>query len=264
MGVQYGNFTLYRVEQDELFEYLSKIGRDAYVSPTMNKFTTVYDKAGCGLNREDIAKLIKLDSRTRSILNQYRGDPYSGLVCLARHLCEKFSCPALAVHVYDGDIFWYHLCQNGEMLDEYTTHGDDNWQPGKVLDYFPINPQIKGGDAKKLCTAFDKELAIEQVDSILRKPTYIDNSLIENSAVCTLNLPRYLELRRIKNYSPLERHEALARGLGMCPGLVVNLNYLAIDTGEFSDQWEDFRDYEDDDFPTLEEVDLMLKKTILS
>lgn len=121
MGIQYGNLTLHEVHQEELIDYLNEVGRDAYVSPTFNEFTTVYDKAVDGSNGEDLAKLVKLDSRARGIINQYRYGSYSALVCLASHLSERFSCFALAFHIYDGDIFWYHLNQGGEMLDEYIT-----------------------------------------------------------------------------------------------------------------------------------------------
>jgi hypothetical protein len=254
MGTTYGNLTLQGVHQEELINYLVEVGREAYISPNINGFITIYDRAADGPTREDIAKLTKLDSGARAIIKQYRGGSYLTLVCFARHLSKIFSCSALAVDVYDGSIFWYHLSQNGEMLDEYTTCGDDKWKPGKVLEKFPDRCQIKGGDSRKLCTAFGKEAAIKQVETILRKPCdgYSDN---DGYSECTaLNLPRFLELLAVKSYSPLERHEALARALGICPGLVMNLNYMAMETGEFEERWEDFRYDEGDDVPTFEEV----------
>lgn len=255
MGIQYGNLTLHRVHQQELIDYLSEVGRDAYVSPTNNEFTIVYDKAVDGATRDDLTKLAGLDSRARSLINRYRYGPYFALVCLAYHLSERFSCSTLAVHVYDGSVFWYHLSQNGELLDEYTTCADDSWQPGKILGKFPAECQVKGGDSRKLSTAFGKEAAIELVENILRKPYgYTDNS--------ELNLPRFLELLALKSYcSPVIRHSALARALEICPGWVVGLNYLAITTEEFAERWEDFRYNEGDDIPNFEEVELMLRKT---
>jgi len=255
MGIQYGNITLHGVHEKELINYLSEVGRDAYVSPTINEFTIVYDKAAGGPNREDVAKLVKLEPRARTIINQYRYGPYFALVCLAVHLSEKFSCSALAVDVYDGSIFWYHLCQNGEMLDEYTTCGDDDWQPGKVFDEFPLKCQIKGGEPRKLCTTFGRKTASEQVEIILRKPD-------GNSDEIPNDLSRYSALLKVESYpSPVIRHEALARALGICPGWVLGLNYNALDTGELGEHWEDFRYYECDDIPSVEEVELMLKKT---
>ncbi|BAY83341.1 hypothetical protein NIES267_28280 [Calothrix parasitica NIES-267] len=45
MGNRYANLTLYGVKQDDLVDYLSRLGFDSYVSPTENKFTTMYDSS---------------------------------------------------------------------------------------------------------------------------------------------------------------------------------------------------------------------------
>jgi hypothetical protein len=67
---------------------------------------------------------------------------------------------------------------------------------------------------------------------------------------------------RVEKYcSPTVRHEALARVLGICPGFVVGLNYMAVDTGELAEMWEDFYDDEEDNFLTASEVEAMLRKT---
>ncbi len=256
MGIQYGNLTLHGVQQEELVNYLSEVGLDAYVSPNINNFVTIYDKAASGLNREDITLLSKLEPKFKAILNQYRYGSYAALVCLANHLSKVFSCSALAVHVYDGNFIWYHLCQNGEMLDEYTTCGSDKWEPGKPISSFPSLRQIKGGNASKLCKAFAQETVIEQVDIILRKPEG------RSDETSLLNLPLNEALLRIEKYSsPTIRHEALARVLGICPGFVVGLNYVAVDTGELAEMWEDFCDDEEDNFLTASEVEVMLRKT---
>ncbi|GAA6622587.1 hypothetical protein [Scytonema sp. NUACC26] len=256
MGIQYGNLTLQGVHREDLINYLSKVSREAYVSANVNGFITIYDRAIDGADRKDVANLTKLDSRARAIVNQYRYGSYFTLVCLAHHLSRIFSCSALAVHVYDGSIFWYYLSKNGEMLDEYTTCGDDNWKPGKVLDKFPAQYQIKGGNSNKLCTAFGKEMTIDQVETILRKPDDISDE------TSLLNSPRNEALLKVESYSsPIIRHEALARYLGICSGFVVGINYLAIDTGEFPELWEDFCHWEDDDVPRIEEVEPLLIKT---
>ncbi|MGL6338138.1 MAG: hypothetical protein ACRC80_03240 [Waterburya sp.] len=231
MGIQYGNLTLHGVNQEELLNCLNEIGRNAYISPTVNQFTTIYDRTVGGLLQEDIADLIELDLRNKDIIKQYRYPPCSALVCLANYLSARFSCSALAVYVYDGSIFWYHLNQCGEMLDEYITCGDNNWKPGKGFYDLPANCQIKGGNARKLCSTFKREDSFEQVEAILRET----------------------------DSSPVYRHEILAKTLGIYPGLVAGLNYIAVDTGEFADFWEAFSDEED--VPSFEEISLMLKKT---
>lgn len=256
MGIQYGNLTLQGVVREQLVDYLSQIGRNTYVTPMINNFITVYDRAADGPNREDLAKLIKLDSKAKEIVNQYRYGPYFALAILAHHLSEVFSCPALAVDVYDGSYFWYHLCQNGKRIDEYTTWGDDDWRPGKLLNDFPKDPQIKGGDSRIICGAFNREMVIEEVETILRKPAGIS----DQSSL--LDLAYYETLLQVETYSsPLERHDALARALGMCPGFVLGLNYLAIDTGEFAEHWEDFCYNEDNNMPSAEEIESFITKT---
>ncbi|MCL1473077.1 hypothetical protein [Argonema antarcticum] len=242
MGIQYGNITLRRVDRDELVDYLSEINLDAYVSPTVNGFTTVYDKG-------ELTKLRKLNSRSKTILRQYQYDPQASLVCLASHISERFTCSAIAIFIYDGSIFWYHVCKNGVMLDEYTTCGDNNWQSSQIINI--TGNQIKGGDARKLCTVFEIEKALEEVEIILRKPDGSDDETL-------LNLPRYEALLQVESYcSPLIRHEALARALGMRPCWVVGpADYRGIVCRDMEVCFE----FEDDD-PSFEEALLMLKKT---
>lgn len=253
MGIQYGNLTLYGVSQEEVFKYLNEIGQDAYISPAFNLFTTVYARCVEEQSKSQRLKLANLDSSFTIILNQYKSGSIATLVFLATHLSRVFSCPAFAAFIYDGDCFWYHLSQEGVMLDEYTTCGGDNWQPGQGIS--ELSSQIKGGDAKKLCTAFKQEKFVNQIETVLRKP----QGFTKES--CLLNLSRYDTLIQIKNYdSPVTRHEALARVLGICPGLVLGLDYTAIDTGELGDHWYDFQ-HGEIDVPSFEEIDVMIKKT---
>jgi hypothetical protein len=256
MGIKYGNLTLQGVERERLIDYLSQIGRDTYVTPIINNFITVYDRAADGPDREEVAKLAKLDSKAKEIIYRYRYGSYFALAILARHLSEIFSCPALAVDVYDGDYFWYHLCQNGKIIDEYTTCGNDDWRPGTSLNEFSTSPQIKGGDSRIICSAFKRKMVIEEVEIILRKP-------VGSSDASSLSpLTDYEFLVQVDAYSsPLERHEALARALGICPGFVLGLNYLAMDTGEFAERWEDFRDPENNNVPNAEEIESIIIKT---
>ncbi|HEY9891102.1 MAG TPA: hypothetical protein V6D37_04735 [Candidatus Sericytochromatia bacterium] len=256
MGIQYGNLTLQGVDREQLIDYLSQITRETYVTPIINNFITVYDRAADGPDREDVAKLAKLDSKAKEIIDRYRDGSYFALAILARHLSEVFSCPALAVCVYDGSYFWYHLCQNGKRIDEYTTCGNDDWRPGTGLNEILKSPQIKGGNSRIICSAFKKEMVIEEVEIIIRKPVGISD------ASSLSHLTDYEFLLQVDAYSsPLERHEALARVLGMCPGFVLGLNYRAMDTGEFAERWEDFRDPENNNVPTAEEIESIIIKT---
>ncbi len=213
---------------------MNHLNLQAYISPTINQFTTVYAQIGDAPTRKYLTDLAKLNGKTKNFIKQYSYPPCCCLVSLATYLSVKFSCPVLAAYVYDGSILWYHLNQFGEMLDEYITCGDHSWKPGLGIYDLPPNGQIKGGDATKVCTAFGKEDAVQQVEYILREP----------------------------RLSPVERHELLARALGIYPGLVAGLNYMAVDTGEFRDFWNDFYDWEDYDYylPSPEEANLLLKQ----
>jgi hypothetical protein len=58
------------------------------------------------------------------------------------------------------------------------------------------------------------------VENILHKPDRI------SSGISLLDLANYDFLLQVEAYSsPLDRHEALARALGICSGLVLGLNY---------------------------------------
>jgi Tol biopolymer transport system component len=82
MGLFYTNITLYGPNQQQVTQYLKTLGRAAYVSPTVDGFTVVYDK-----QTED------QDERE--------------LIDLACGLSRAFQCPALAALVHDSDVFAY-------------------------------------------------------------------------------------------------------------------------------------------------------------
>ncbi|MDB9515890.1 hypothetical protein PN466_02810 [Roseofilum reptotaenium CS-1145] len=118
--------------------------------------------------------------------------------------------------------------------------------------------QIKGGDAKKLCKAFEKEKLISEVNTILTKPDGNNCKRLDS-----FDGSRYDALLQVENYdSPTTRHEALARVLGICPGLVVGLNYSAIESGELADFLDDFEYYENNGTISFEEFDLKFKKIL--
>lgn len=150
---------------------------------------------------------------------------------LATNLSAKLSCSILAVAAFDC-VFWYHLNQCGIMLDEYITHGGEDWIVGKGFEYLVPNSQIKGGDARKLCTAFDREEAIDRVESILRKPDILD------------------------------RETELLRALRIHPSLILDSCYMGVDTDEFPKHWEDYYYPEEYDYhlPSVEEATSILTK----
>lgn len=203
MGTRYSNLTLQDVQQEELINYLSEICLDAYVSPTINGFTVLYDLATLGYSQK-LPKFL-LDSTFNALIRQYRNAQQAAIACLSSHLSKKFNCSILAVFVIDSLTLWYHLSLNGQMVDEYITCGDKHWKPGQAIMDF--GEEIKGGDAEKLCSAFGREDVITEVTTILKKPIWSPKEQKDG-------------------YDSMMRHEALARALGIKPCWVVGINYL--------------------------------------
>ncbi len=135
MGNFYTNYTLRGPSQKSVAEALA--GRSAIVTPTQAGCVVVFDEESDEQNWEIIAEL---------------GSRLSG----------QFQCPLLAVLNHDDDILWYQLYLSGELVDEY------NSEPG----YFESGPGAgpEGGDAKRLCAAFDSS-AVAEVQKILKANT---------------------------------------------------------------------------------------------
>jgi len=256
MGTKYSNITLHKVKQDELLEYLAEINHNAYVSPTINHFTTLYDlaseqplssedayelyetalanypasmletvKSAISIARSQTAKLTKQNAQISAILECYGDTEEASLVSLTSHLTAQFSCSALAVFLRGDTEMWYHLNQDGEMIDEYTTYAENDWQPGKGI-FTLAGQQIKGGNAQRLCAAFGREEVVEQVERILRKPADpINWNPIHNSFdyETLLQLPSFPDA--------ITRHRALAIALKMQPCWVTYLSYATARQG---------------------------------
>jgi hypothetical protein len=116
MGSSYGNVTLRGPTQAQVVERLKDSGIVAYVSPTRDGVTVVYD---CRGDR----------------------DP-SALRAVTLWLSREMRCAAWGTLVHDSDVLIHHLARDGEMRDEY--------------DSFPGFPNAgfqrpAGGDAAVLC-----------------------------------------------------------------------------------------------------------------
>jgi hypothetical protein len=135
MGAFYTNIVLRGPDQGQVVLFLTQEKRLAYVSPTIDGFTVVYDE--------------KSESQDETTL--------SGL---ASQLSEAFGCTALAVLVHDSDIFAYWLFEAGELTDEY------NSMPGYFDD--PSLPPL-GGDPNRLCAAFGVEDGVDRATSVFHK-----------------------------------------------------------------------------------------------
>jgi hypothetical protein len=134
MGNFYVNLTLKGPTQQEVAAAMA--GRSAFVTPASDGCVVVFDE--------------KCDSQDAAAMSD-----------LASQLSDALRCPVLAVLNHDDDILSYELHLNGELVDEY------NSCPGYFDPTFGTQPS--GGDAEKLCRAFDSR-NVERVEEILRTP----------------------------------------------------------------------------------------------
>ena len=135
MGAFYTNITLRGPDREQVAQCLKQMKRTAYVSPTADGFTVVYDKET--ENQDD-----------------------ADLMGLASQLSAAFECPALAVLVHDSDVLAYWLFEEGTLADEY------NSAPGYFEGLARTHPA--GGNPEKLCAAFAAHDAVESVADIFR------------------------------------------------------------------------------------------------
>lgn len=132
MGIFYTNITL-RTDQQTIAAYLQQKQRAAYVSPTVNAYTVVFDKA----SEEDATELERL----------------------AVELSRALHTLAFAALVHDGDRFLYRLYEDGKLHDEFD----------EAPDYFVIDPipaPPSGGNAEELCRVFGVPNALEDLRDI--------------------------------------------------------------------------------------------------
>jgi hypothetical protein len=162
VGLSYTNITVHGPSNEAIAPYLRASGRTAYVSPTVNGITVIYEREG--------------EERMRALFS------------LAAGLSAHLACPALAAAMHDGDVLYYRLFERGAATDRY------NSCPAYFTD--GAQPAPEGGDAHQLAAAFDASAAISEVSRILRE--YDDGSGHPVNAeerhdklVAALGLPRY-------------------------------------------------------------------------
>jgi len=136
MGNFYVNYTLRGPSPEAVARALA--GRSAIVTPVNEDCVVAFDEES--------------DTQDQQVMIE-----------VATLLSRELHCPVLAVGNHDDDILWYQLYVNGELDDEY------NSSPEYFGDAEDEASGPTGGDAGKLCAAFDSGDAAE-VERILRKP----------------------------------------------------------------------------------------------
>jgi predicted CopG family antitoxin len=280
MSRDYSNITLYGVQQEDIVSYLSLGDYDAYVSPTMNNFTIVYfSSSEQPLLAQPFEEILKLQQAMQQMLPQsfselvddsfsevirklqdknndvyrvikkYGESMEASLVYLASTLSKHFACPALAVLVKERVDFWYHLNQNGLMVDEYTNSATFNWQPGYSRDG-DYGEEIRGGDVKSLCQIFNCSSKMNEVESILYKS---DNPESYSLLPFRMDYESLLNLPSFPN--AIIRHRVLASALKIPALWVTYMTYSRIEEQIFDHLVGEV------DAPSPEDMLMALQKT---
>lgn len=136
MSTHYTNITLYGVSQVELLEWCDENEVNAYISPTIDEITVLYENT--------LAE------------NAHLEKPLEPLLALGARLSAELMVPALVAVVADDDMFMYVLYLDGKMTDTYMSYTD---KP-------PVN-----GSAAKLVEIFDAPDELARVEAALRRHT---------------------------------------------------------------------------------------------
>jgi hypothetical protein len=173
MGLFYSNLTVYRPRRTALRDELRRLGREAFLSPAIRGHIVVFDKA---MDTQDV----------------------KAIESLGKAITKSLSCAALAAVLHDDDVLYLWLFQSGRVKDRY-----DSCPAYFDADSEPRPPE--GGNAKRLCEAFDRSDRVDRVERLLRA------DLLEG------------ELPEIRG--EFERHAAIAAGM---PAFVAGVCYSSI------------------------------------
>src|SRR4051812_45065361 len=96
VGLFYSNLTLYRPERPRVLAALRKLRRDAYVSPTFDGHTVIFDQITEDQDSDEIERL--------------------GI-----EISATLKCVALAAVLHDDDVLYLWLFDRGQALDHYDS-----------------------------------------------------------------------------------------------------------------------------------------------
>lgn len=158
MSTNYANITLKGPDAQDIMHELGNLGRSAFITPTVDGLTTVFD----------------MDSDEGDI------DALSGL---AEDLSGYFGCVALAVQGSDEELLQYWLFADGDLLDSYTSP-----VPARDLGETGMKQSV-GGKADVLTHQFSSESPSEDVAEVLHCP--------DDDCSFTLAVDRHLSLAEL-------------------------------------------------------------------
>jgi len=169
MGNFYVNHTI-RASQDRVVAFLENEGYTAFVSPTVDGFTTVFDQQS---DTQDTFAIADLGQKLSATLNS----------------------PVVAFLNHDDDILCYWLFEKGEPIEAYNScpdyFGDEEFGGG-FDEEEGDEPAAPTGDGTELCRLFGRSSIRDRVRSILAAPSAMFASMTHHDLVTALGLPTWV------------------------------------------------------------------------
>lgn len=172
MGLFYQSVTVQGPTHSQLLRYLQQRQRSAWLSPTINGMTSIFD--------DDM-------SRDRNVARRFERPAHyrpgvTGWEPVVRELSAHIHCVLFAAEVYDGDYFYYQLYDDGVLIDEYVSDVDPFGTADEVTTDTTLLRQ--NDHAAALCAAFNAGGAESAVVSILAnggsdRPEIVHEMLIQ-------------------------------------------------------------------------------------
>lgn len=163
MGNFYVNITTKGPDNQSVVNYIKENNYTAYVSPTINNVTTIYETI--------------CDTQMFNYISD-----------LLKDISETLNCVAIAMVNHDDDFLAYEIYEAGKIHHEYDS------SPESFNDTELQSPS--GGDAKYLCRVFGVEDNESRVEKILMTNDDSENGYIfeierHKDLWKALNLPPY-------------------------------------------------------------------------
>jgi hypothetical protein len=158
MSTNYTNITLYGVTQAEVIDWCEENAVVAYISPTIDEVTVLYE-----------------NTLTE---NAHLEKPLEPLLARGAALSVSLMVPALVAMVADDDLFMYVLYLDGQMIDtfmSYTHKPPVNGKPGLLAEIYDAQAEIKRIEAALNRAALSAtERHLEIMDALVLPPMMID------------------------------------------------------------------------------------------
>lgn len=202
MGNKYSNVTVYGPTQAEVVAALDNLGHRAFVAPSMNRFTVVYDE-------DKWQELNRDKSYNRSLSGEEREHLKRALMAVPFDLSTELQCAVFAVTNFDDDVLSYDLIINGRSLDTYHSTGifeaaseyeaamevfedsdDPNAELPEEVDEIEAR-KSRGGNAQALCEAFGAPEVQERVRILLHETHFTFEVWRHMELAELLKMPNY-------------------------------------------------------------------------